>query len=183
MILTQKDFTYQINNNNYTIIQGSNIISGLLNANNTNSAEEQVQTLIKIQILLNNSTYDLKDVKQAYINLSKILLEEYLANNPIKSRVHNGIEKCYSIKSEKQNYLSSEIIMAQMAQLNNMPYQPSWNATGESCSYNWTLEELMQLAFEISQAVKPLVLKQQEFEDIINNCTTAEELLDVNILY
>ncbi len=182
MILTQKDFTYQINDNNYTIIQGSNVISGLLDNESAKLAQEQIQELINVQILINNSIYPLNDVKQAYINLSKTLLEEYLSNNPLKSDVH-GEDKYYSVTSQKQTLLTEEILVCEMAAKNNLDYTPTWNATGEIATNDWTIEELQQLAYEITMYVKPLILQQQIIETQLKECQSVEEILNIKISY
>lgn len=62
-------------------------------------------------------------------------------------------------------------------------YQPSWNATGEACTYDWTLAELKQLAAEIEAVVRPLISKQQSMEVQINAATSIEAAKAVNIVF
>ena len=75
------------------------------------------------------------------------------------------------------------IAVAEMAEKAGVSYQPSWNATGEVCTYDWTVDELKQLAFEMESFVRPLVSKQQAIETEIKACTTVEEVINVVISY
>lgn len=62
-------------------------------------------------------------------------------------------------------------------------YQPSWNAAGEPCTYDWTLNELKQLAAEIEAVVRPLISKQQTMEVQIKGATTIEEAKSVSLSF
>ena len=62
-------------------------------------------------------------------------------------------------------------------------YKISWNATGEECTYDWTKDELVQLAIEIEAFVKPLISQQQSMESQINACETVDDVIDVNITF
>jgi hypothetical protein len=53
------------------------------------------------------------------------------------------------------------ILITQVAQQSVIDYQASWNATGEDCTYDWTIEGLKQLAFEIENVVRPLINKKK----------------------
>jgi hypothetical protein len=125
----------------------------------------------------------IEELREYKIYLSRLLLEEHIEGNPILSSCHKEIEKYYSINKDKQVFLSQMIAIVQMAIANNIEYQPSWNATGEECTYDWTIEELTQLAFEIELVVRPLISKQQSYEHLIKNMTTKEELLGFEISY
>lgn len=131
----------------------------------------------------NMSNMTLGEAKKYLTGISKQLLEEYLASHPITSSCHGGEEKQYSITSEKQQYLSMMVLMTTMAIEKDIPYTPSWNATGEACTYDWTLDELQQLAIEIETVVRPLVSKQQNYEKQIEVCTSIEELQSIVITY
>ena len=120
--------------------------------------------------------------KKSRILQSKQNLADYLATHTVTSTCHGDAAE-YSITSEKQAYLSSMIVTAQMAQASGIDYQPSWNATGQVCTYDWTLEQLQQLAFEIESVVRPLVSKQQTMEASINNCASIEELNEIDISF
>ena len=75
------------------------------------------------------------------------------------------------------------ITISELAIAAGVEYQPSWNATGEPCTYDWTVDELKQLAFEMESFVRPLVSKQQAIETEIKACTTVEEVINVVISY
>jgi len=126
---------------------------------------------------------ELEQVKQSMIVQSKVNLSDYLANAAVESDCHGGEKKRYSITSEKQQHLANMIMTTQLAQIKGTPYQPSWNAAGEPCTYDWTLEELMQLAFEMEAAVRPLVSRQQTIEVQIKQAESAEELEQIDISF
>lgn len=125
----------------------------------------------------------LNNLKESMISQSKENLEKYISAHTVTSSCHGGVEAKYSITSEKQQHLASMIMTTQMTQQAGIPYQPSWNAAGQPCTYDWTLEELTQLAMEIEAVVRPLVSKQQEIEVAINACTTIEEVMAVDITF
>lgn len=132
---------------------------------------------------INLDTCSLDELKVYQITKSKKALEIYLEANPITSDCHGGIEKQYSITKEKQALLTQEIAIVQMAIQTGIEYQPSWNAADEPLTYDWTLEELKQLAFEVVTLVKPLVSHQQTIEANINAAQTKEEVLAELIEY
>lgn len=123
-----------------------------------------------------NCTLD--EYKKYKVNLSKKNLQDYLANNSVEF-VRNGVNGYYSITKDKQDLLGSEIILAS----NSSTYQPSWNEKGKSCTYDWTLEELMGLAYKISEVVKPLVTAQQTMEVKINESISKEEVNLVEVTF
>lgn len=125
----------------------------------------------------------LEEVKAHQIELSKLTLENYLSSNTITSICHGSTEKQYTITKEKQTLLTQMILITQMAAQSNITYQSSWNAAGEACTYDWTLEELKQLAFEIEIIVRPLVSQQQTMEAKITAATTKDEILAVDITF
>ena len=136
-----------------------------------------------IEPTINYDTCTLEELKDWQIKVSKQRLKEYLESNPIFSTCHNPNGAYYTITEEKQQYLAQMILITQLAKQNNIEYQPSWNASGEPCTYDWTLEELQQLAFEIESVVRPLVSKQQAIESQIKACETKEEVLNILISY
>ena len=185
-MLSKDDFSYSIDEDliHYTIINNATNegISGVL-TEEFKTAEEQICEYINSYVNMVNSQMPIDKLKDDYIRYSKKLLEEYLLNHPLKSSVHNNEDKYYSITSEKQVLLTKEILMCQMSQFNNTEYIPGWNATGEAGTYDWTLEELMQLSHEISLFVKPKILKQQLIEEAIKNALTVEEIMAIDISY
>ena len=128
------------------------------------------------------NTRTLNTAKKTLIAQSKQNLARYLATHTVTSTCHGEAAE-YSITSEKQSYLASMIMTAQMAQASGIDYQPSWNAAGQVCSYDWTLSELQQLAFEIESVVRPLVSKQQTMEMKLSAAKTLEELTAVDITF
>ena len=144
------------------------------------------ETKTKVSMLIGNTDIDtmsLSEAKDFRIKESKEALQEYLAASHIKSSCHGGKEAEYSVTSEKQQYLISMISIAELSIANGVEYQPSWNARGEVCTYDWTVDELKQLAFEMEGFVRPLVSKQQTIESMIRECNTVEEVKKVEISY
>lgn len=151
------------------------------------NALEQADALDKrvsvLEPVTDYTTLSLEDAIAFRVKESAAALSEYLAANPITSTCHKGIAAKYSITKDKQEYLQSMISVCTLAKQNGTPYQPSWNATGEVCSYDWTIEELVKLAMEIESTVRPLVSYQQTIENKIKKCTTMDELKAVVINY
>lgn len=128
---------------------------------------------------VNEDDMDIDQLKDHRIALSKSNLRDYLAVTTVSCNVHGGVMAEYSITEEKQTQLMAMIMMATM----NPEYQPSWNAKGEPCSYDWTVDELKYLASQIEAVVRPLVSRQQHMETDIKNATTIDEVKDVNITF
>lgn len=116
------------------------------------------------------------------IALSKIMLSEYLENNPLHSSAHGGVEGIYSVTSEKQSLMMSQYMTYQIAKSIDPDAKLTWNETGKSCT-EWTEEEFLQLILEIKAYVYPLVSHQQQLEEQIMNCTNQEELNEIVINY
>ena len=188
-----------------TSIQSSNFEQLTKDMESVNTVTEQMSKDIETQATevqsLGNRTTDLKqtvdslipetditkmtlsDAKAYRVNESNMVLAEFLEAHPIESTCHGGKSAHYSITKDKQNYLQAMILTTQMAMQAGVEYQPSWNATGEPCTYDWTLAELQQLAFEIESVVRPLVSAQQKIEASINACKTIDELKEIVISY
>ena len=157
---------------------------------NTDATETAVKTVEELKEKVDEMT-DRKDISEmsleeaiAYkIKQSKLALAAFLENATITSSCHKSEEARYSVTSEKQQYLISMITISELAIAAGVEYQPSWNATGEPCTYDWTVDELKQLAFEMESFVRPLVSKQQAIETEIKACTTVEEVINVVISY
>ena len=141
------------------------------------------ERLTALEPITDYTTLSLEDAKEYRVNESASDLEAYLSEHPITSTCHQGISAQYSITKDKQDYLQAMINMTKLSQESGIPYQPSWNATGEVCSYDWTLEELCQLAMEIEAVVRPLVSYQQTLEKEIRSVETMEDLKNVVIDY
>lgn len=120
----------------------------------------------------------LKYCKEAKIEESKMQLSEYLASNPLIQS--DG--KYYSVTSEKQALLTSNLALYQIAAAVGMPFKLTQNSTGDECT-EWTYDNLAALALAIGGYVKPFVSHQQELEIDIKACTTQEELDAIVIVY
>lgn len=116
--------------------------------------------------------------KEDKISESKTALSEYLASHPIQWT--DG--KYYSVTSEKQALLTSNLALYQISASAGQPFKLTWNSTGDEC-VEWTYEELAALALAIGSYVKPFVSRQQELELAIKACTTIEELDAIEITY
>lgn len=135
------------------------------------------------QRLEEDQSEELAKIKAEMTVKSKQNLKRYLETYKISSDCHRGIEKQYSITSEKQQHLANMILTATMAAQAGIPYQPSWNAAGEECTYDWTIGELQHLAMEMEGTVRPLVSKQQRIEVSIQQAASLEELEDIDISF
>lgn len=147
------------------------------------AATELEERVSNLEPVTDYTTLSLDEAKQYRINESKLALATYLEEHPITSSCHGGTAEQYSITSEKQNFLQAMITMTTMAQASGLEYQPSWNQVGESCTYDWTLTELQQLAIEIEAVVRPLVSHQQALEKQILNVKSMTALQAVSISY
>lgn len=157
---------------------------------NTDVTETAVKTVEELKEKVDEMTYtkpisemSLEEAIAYKIKQSKLALAAFLENATITSSCHKSEEARYSVTSEKQQYLISMITISELAIAAGVEYQPSWNATGEPCTYDWTVDELKQLAFEMESFVRPLVSKQQAIETEIKACTTVEEVINVVISY
>lgn len=133
----------------------------------------------------NNYTYrikvkevDLEEFKKDKINYSKEQLALYLQNNPMLWT--DG--KYYSVTQEKQSQLTSNIATYEIESKTNPSAVITWNSTGEECE-EWNINDLCVLAVAIRNYVKPMVSYQQAIEVQINNCSTEEEINNIEINY
>lgn len=120
----------------------------------------------------------LAEAKEQKIAQSKVDLATFLESNPLLWK--DG--KHYSVTQAKQTQLTSVISLYTIAQQKGEAYDLRWNATGEEC-VPWTIENLTQLALDIAAYVQPLVSYQQMKEVEVNDCTTEEEVANVEIDY
>lgn len=120
----------------------------------------------------------LDEVKEDKIAQSKEDLKDFLANNPMQWL--DG--KYYSVTSEKQSLLTSNLALYQVSTAAGQPFKLTWNSTGEECS-EWTYANLCALALAIGAYVKPFVSKQQEIELDIKDCSTKAEVEAIEIKY
>ena len=120
--------------------------------------------------------------KTEKITLSKVLLTEFLENNPLFSTSHNKDGEYYSVTSEKQNFMMNQYLTYQVEKAINPNAKIAWNASGDSYE-EWTEEEFLQLIVEIKNYVQPIVSYQQLLEERIRACTSVEELEAIEINY
>lgn len=129
-----------------------------------------------------NQINDLDSIKSELIKLSKSKLKEYLEENPLFSKVKYSEGRYYTVDTEHQSRIASQLLLYQANTSLGLDYQLTWNDTGNICE-EWTFEELFTLSNEINNYVKPLIKKQQEIEVAIKNTTTKEELNNIKIMY
>lgn len=147
---------------------------------NTPTSDLQIQNVANyVGYVMNPDSLSLEEYKNYTINNSKNELANYLLAHPLQSDVHKSILKNYAITENKQILLLMELMCAQQAQEASIPYQPSWNASGEACTYDWTIDELKTLAFQINQVVKPLISYQQSIEEQIISKETITEIKSI----
>lgn len=120
----------------------------------------------------------LEPIKNNKISESKTALSAYLASHPLQWS--DG--KYYSVTSEKQALLTSNLALYQISASAGQPFKLTWNSTDDEC-VEWAYEELAALALAIGTYVKPFVSHQQELEIAIKACTTMEELDAIEINY
>ena len=124
----------------------------------------------------------LATLKKNQISLSKKNLAKYLEEHPLLSTCKYEEGRYYNVTAEKQQQLTSKVLMATMYAQAGMPYNLTWNDTGDICE-SWKLSQLQQLSMEIDAYVTPLVSLQQTMEVKINECNTQEEVLNINVEY
>ena len=121
---------------------------------------------------------DIEAAKEAKIGESKAALAEYLAEHPLQWS--DG--KYYSVTSEKQSLLTSNLALYQISAAAGQPFKLTWNSTGDEC-VEWTYENLASLALAIGVYVKPFVSHQQELELDIKACSTIDEINAIEVSY
>lgn len=117
-------------------------------------------------------------VKDNKVSESKAVLSDYLQNHPLQWS--DG--KYYSVTSEKQSLLTSNLALYQISAAAGQPFKLTWNSTGDEC-VEWSYENLAALALAIGTYVKPFVSHQQELELAIKACKTQAELDAIEITY
>ena len=144
------------------------------------NSRPQIQEIEVPDYIGNAST--LEEIKQIMILKSKANLAQYLEDNPLFSKSKYEEGRYYKVTAEKQQQLTSKILMYEGYQKLGMPYDLTWNDCGEVCE-TWSFEELFQLSMEIDAYVTPLVKIQQTMEVNIKNSESIVDALKVNIDY
>ena len=148
-----------------------------LDINNLNKYAVVDNTIIEKpddSIVLDN----IEDFKNYKIQQSKIILSEWLEDNPMLYT--DG--KYYSVTAEKQSLLNGNLASYERAKAINVEYPLKWNSTGSECT-PWDYTDLLALSLTIAGYVAPKVSKQQEIELQIKACTTVEEVNEIVINY
>lgn len=135
--------------------------------------EDQRQAILNDGVALT-----LEQSKAKRIQQSKDDLDDYLKTHPITWT--DGHQ--YSITRDKQQQLTSKILSATLAAQTSIPYDLTWNATGEECT-TWTLEDLSSLAFAIDARVTALVSYQQRQEVAMQAADTLDALAAIEVDY
>ena len=120
----------------------------------------------------------LEEYKEEKIALSKLMLSEWLANNPMLYSDGNY----YSVTEEKQSLLNSNLASYERATAAGLDYPLKWNSTGAECT-EWAYTDLTALSLSIAAYVAPKVSTQQAVEVQIRACETKEEVDRVVISY
>ena len=139
-------------------------------------AERALADCIAAQNAANEKS--LEEYKEEKIALSKLMLSEWLANNPMLYSDGNY----YSVTEEKQSLLNSNLASYERATAAGIPYPLKWNSTGAECT-EWEYTDLTALSLSIAAYVAPKVSTQQAVEVQIRACETKEEVDGVVISY
>ena len=123
--------------------------------------------------------YSLDTLKDKCILETKSNLTKFLEENPLFSYVKHKEGRFYRVTLDKQQQLTSTLLMYSGYQQAGIEFPLTWNDTGSVCE-EWTYDQLFLLAAEMNGYVKPLVTLQQETEVAIKNAKTKEEVLSVN---
>lgn len=121
---------------------------------------------------------NIDDAKAYKVEESKVKLAEWLADNPMLYT--DG--KQYSVTTEKQTLLNSNLASYERAEKLGMVYTLKWNAVGEKC-VEWSYNNLTNLSLTIAAYVGERVSQQQALETEIQACETLEELDKIVIHY
>ena len=124
----------------------------------------------------------LEEIKEKLILALKSNLSDYLLDNPLQSTVKYSEGRLYSVTLEKQQQLTSKLLLYNLYTSQNIPYQLTWNDTGNICE-SWSSEELSTLSMQIDAYVTPLVKMQQTIEVKIKDSTSIEDVLQIDISY
>ena len=142
------------------------------------------KTEIDIEDVLENPynyiNYKLLEYKKQKVIESKEMLADYLLKHPIKSSCHGNKEALYSITEEKQSLMVRALLMYQSKVEAGIDAELRWNSTGNECEV-WTIDEFKQLMLEIDAVVSPLVSAQQKYEKDVMECTTKDDVDNIEL--
>lgn len=179
----EQDLIENPENPKYTVVLAvTSDVSSLVPILQERIAELEAE-LVELTAEPDPSQMTLDELKLYLIELSKKNLNDYLETHQVTSSCHGGVEAEYTCTLEKQQLLNQAIALCEIHNKLGNEYQPSWNAHGQECTYDWTLNELIILAIQIEAAVKPLISAQQSMESKIKAATTIEEANAVSITF
>lgn len=124
----------------------------------------------------------LSTLQENQIKLSKLNLSAYLETHPLFSNVKYEEGRYYTVTSEKQQQMTSKMMLNELYKAQGIPYALTWNDTGNICE-EWTDVELATLSMQVDAYVTPLIKMQQTIEVQIKNATTQEEVLQIDVTY
>lgn len=124
----------------------------------------------------------LEDAKAYCVVLTNSNLELFLQKNPLYSDVHGGVMKPYNVTTSKQNQMGTVVMLYNAAEMLQREYPVRWNASGEECE-EWAIEELLTLAFQISDYVEPFVAEQRKKERMVLAAESIDDLLKISYTY
>ena len=125
---------------------------------------------------------ELTQLQENQIKLSKLNLSAYLETHPLFSNVKYEEGRYYTVTSEKQQQMTSKMMLNELYKAQGIPYTLTWNDTGNVCE-EWTEVELATLSMQVDAYVTPLIKMQQTIEVEIKNATTQEEVLQIDVTY
>ena len=117
-------------------------------------------------------------LKSDKIKESKIILADWLQNNPILYTDGNY----YSVTEEKQALLNGNLASYERAKSTGIEYPLKWNSTGAECE-PWNYNDLVSLSLTIAGYVAPKVAMQQTYELQIKACESVDEINEIVISY
>ena len=121
-------------------------------------------------------------VKRQRIAYSKKLLAQFLAEHPLVSTAHGGVEGTYAVTEEKQQLMALNYTTYQIQKASGIDTVLTWNETGMACE-EWSEADFVQLILEVQAYVKPLVSAQQYIEMLIQGAKTTAEVMAIEIAY
>lgn len=189
-----KDYQLMIDMGYKPVVEDLNDIAGY----RTIKYIEEINDTIYIRYKIDNSDKVIKEIQTEKIVQTKTNLNNFLNTHPLASTAKGGVELLYSVSLDKQNQLTSVIAdyiskalplmllnpiqegQDVMEYMDSLDISLSWNSRGETCE-EWKYSELYQLKNEIMAYVMPIVEHQRKLEKDIMNCTTQEELKNINL--
>ena len=167
--------------NGFLIKDGENcLVANIFNNKSEDEIKDIAERTLEICIAEKEKAQEksLEEYKEEKVVLSKLMLSEWLANNPMLYSDGNY----YSVTEEKQSLLNSNLASYERATAAGIPYPLKWNSTGAECT-EWEYADLTALSLSIAAYVAPKVSTQQAVEVQIRACETKEEVDSVVISY